>query len=119
MKLHIREVEITRSEAQDIIDTASDYIGYWCGGIRKGVLGWFITVDCEGDTGQYGTTSTHLAEAMAKLLDGRVGMRSDMVQELHREVLDCASDPTFGFGAGADVCDCIVQVAIFGEIRYG
>ena len=63
-------------------------------------------------TRRHSTTWERLAEALVSVAAGDHGLRDDLEEEA-REILST------GDAAGCEVCDCVIQVALFGKVVYG
>lgn len=112
------EVRLTSQDIDDIMCTALDYIGYWCGGTkvigkRKGEYaheqisrgGSLILFDAESSDKWELTLTKFLA-----------GVKKYFEESCHIRVEDGALDASDIDGEDAD---CIVQYALFGEVQFG
>lgn len=110
---------------QDILTTAVEGgIGYWFQiheSKRTDELDW---VEVEGhelsddesgfDGPRHTIKSTQLEKAARKIVTGEVQLRSDLRDAVTRMMRD--RDASY---IDADSADCIVQVAVFGDTKYG
>ena len=91
-------------------------IGYWsvAADWSEEVDDFFAYIeDTEDDDARYTIDADVIARGINRILDGTVGIRSDLLDQVKstRSYDECDVD--------ADAADCIVQVGLFGEIRYG
>ena len=70
-------------------------------------------IDEEGRVvGQYSLPLRDVADACARIITGSPAIRSDLAKQVASAI---TPDPDID----ADAADCILQVAVFGEVRYG
>lgn len=104
--------EIPREHITDMMDTAGYVIGYWA---TEGVVSMeTYTVTLEED----GTKRTVGYEGLANALV-RIGTSDEFE---HYTISDYARRYLFEADAGyidGELADCVLQVAVFGEIVYG
>lgn len=115
-----KTIEVTDAQLESVLTTAVEGgIGYWsvvtdCE--RRDDLSW-VSVALEGteetqeDFEPLTVRAVDLVPAIQKLMDGTIGLRSDLLAQIH-------SDEGIEY-VDSDVADCIVQIAAFGEVVYG
>jgi hypothetical protein len=115
----VREVRVDQDTVRAIVE--NDGTAYWAsdGEISAGgSIVWTVQEPHEyGDDGRmvrkYRATFDRIAKALVEIADGEHGLRDDLEEEA-REILRDADA-----AIGAEVNDCVVQVALFGKVVYG
>jgi hypothetical protein len=104
---------------ENIICDAGEFIGYWAseGRVDSALQTYTVTEsdahDSEGSR-DFTLTYTDIVRAMVKLATGVVKVRPDI-----REAIGEAFVNYDESDMDAEVADCIIQVACFGDVIYG
>lgn len=113
------DVTLTQQDIDDIMSTALDYIGYWCG--KAKVVGEYLGEFASDQISRGGSLILHDAESsdkweltLDKFLKG-VGLyikegSGVMVEDFKLVDIGCIDGPD---------ADCIIQYALFGELVFG
>lgn len=113
------DVSLTQQDIDDIMSTALDYIGYWCG--KAKVVGEYLGEFASDQISRGGSLILHDAESsdkweltLDKFLKG-VGLyikegSGVMVEDFKLVDIGCIDGPD---------ADCIIQYALFGELVFG
>lgn len=108
---------IERQVIEDLLDTALAAEWGWWGASHYSEEGDELYVDEIDDDGTVleHRTVVHfdsVAEAIARIMSGNPAIRPDLAKQVASAVTD---NPDID----ADAADCILQVAVFGEVKYG
>lgn len=106
---------IERQTCEDILDTALYAQWGWWGDCRKTSGGTYSIAELDDDGSVldwHGFTLSDIAQAIGKVMAATAHMRGDLARQVATAVTD---DPDID----ADASDCILQLAVFGELRYG
>lgn len=115
-------IQINRLDgiAADHIFTTAQ-IGYWCSDME---VNWrdrevYITSVYVTENGnRYLVSGPLLLRAINQILAGKhVG--SVIREQVIRDAIEWEASPKYGPPFDAEVCDYLIQIAAFGEVRYG
>jgi hypothetical protein len=110
-------MQVRHQTVRDIISTALYAAWGWWGEMAMSTSGETARIE---ELDEDGTTviETHtfqmhdVAEACGRIIAGDYAIRPDLMAQVRTSI---TADPDID----ADASDCILQLAVFGEIRYG
>ena len=114
---------------EDVDDFALDTIflsastGYWSDSeLHRNEYGQFVSATYKvygGDPIDGGRVSREeITDAINAILNGDL-VGSALREQMLKETLEWAADPDYGPGYDSELCDCIVQVALFDTVVFG
>ena len=114
---------------EDVDDVALDTIlltaatGYWSDSeLHHNEYGQFVSATYkvyDGDPIDGGRVSREeITDAINAILNGDL-VGSALREQMVKETFEWATDPDYGPGYDAELCDCIVQVALFDTVVFG
>lgn len=113
-----RTVAFTAQDWDDLMDTAGYGIAYWA--TRAVVADDSYTVTDGEDGGTHVVTPLSALDALLAIAYGDPAPTGDYLRRMAVAAIEAEPGASVDLGeVDADLADCIVQVAIFGELVYG
>lgn len=115
---------------EDVDDVALDTIlltaatGCWSSTVKFGrnengqIISAVYTIDDGDPIGSGYVTREEITDAINAILNGDL-VGSALREQMLKETLEWATDPDYGPGYDSELCDCIVQVALFDTVVFG
>lgn len=108
-------------DVDNIYETAHSH--YW--GFRSPTrvqgdfISEFMVEELDDEKNTYIVTADKLAKATDEILAGKEHVGRFLHMQCVNDVAEWKESPKYGVPFDAELSDCIIQIACFGEIRYG